>query len=516
MKNKKIKIIVILIITLIIGLLGYSQVIPIIVKKPSEDFTPISIKEAKISQDNNMALSFLYNITKEKHPTGSQEIYKVRDYITECLKEIDVKYDVSTQNLDEYFFTELKNERKELLNNLKNDYYNYFKEYYTEDGDVDKVVKEKTQYDSFDEWYKQEFEYGKGYEITLEEKYEKEVKEFKNQTLNNIIVQLNSNNNQNAQNIMFVSHYDSASESYGAGDDGMCVAGLLETIRCLKDKKCNNNIFVMFTDGEEQNFWGATEFIKKNDIKLDLIINFDNSGNSGNLILYNYSNDSLTKQYFKAVNKESSYSFVNELLYNPDSTYYQGETSDASVFTKNGYNTIDLALVGNPFYYHSQKDNFYNVDTKSLENLTKSMIEMMTYYGNNTITLEQNEALFNFKLLNGVEFSIPKKVYIIIAIIFIATSCIYIVTLFTRKKKIIQGILAIILTVASIVTLVLFKNFSLLFSIPCIVLLISEFIKCKKAKHVFLIILFESYFFVVIQLIIQAVQYTIWLKWIWQ
>ena len=64
MKNKKIKIIVILIITLIIGLLGYSQVIPIIVKKPSEDFTPISIKEAKISQDNNMALSFLYNITK--------------------------------------------------------------------------------------------------------------------------------------------------------------------------------------------------------------------------------------------------------------------------------------------------------------------------------------------------------------------------------------------------------------------------------------------------------------------
>ena len=98
----------------------------------------------------------------------------------------------------------------------------------------------------------------------------------------------------------------------------------------------------------------------------------------------------------------------------------------------------------------------------------------------------------------------------------IATSCIYIVTLFTRKKKIIQVILAIILTVASIVTLVLFKNFSLLFSIPCIVLLISEFIKCKKAKHVFLIILFESYFFVVIQLIIQAVQYTIWLKWIWK
>lgn len=132
-------------------------------KNPSEDFTPISINKAKISQDTNMALSFLYNITREKHPTGSQEIYIVRDYITECLNEMNVKYEVSTQNLDEYFFTELKN--KEILSNLKNDYYNSIKES-TKDGNVEKFIEEHV-YGSFDEFYKQEIAGGKDIEISL-------------------------------------------------------------------------------------------------------------------------------------------------------------------------------------------------------------------------------------------------------------------------------------------------------------------------------------------------------------
>lgn len=510
--SKKVKVILIIVITIIVGLVGYSQVLPIIVENPPEDFTPISINEAKNSQDNNMTLSFLYNITKEKHPTGSQEVYEVRDYITECLKQMDVKYEVSTQNLDEYFFTELKNKNKEILNNSKNDCYNSIKGS-TKDGDVEKFIKDQTGYGSFDEFYKQEIAGGKDIEASLEESYERNLKEYKNQTLSNIIVQLSSNNNPTAQNIMFVAHYDSVAESYGAGDEGMCVAGLLETIRCLKDEEFNNNIFVMFTDGEEQNFWGANDFVKKNDIDFDLIINFDNAGNSGNLILYHYSNDNLTKQYFKAVKRENSYSFINELLYNPDSTYYQGETSDAFSFIENGYNTIDLALVGNPFYYHSQEDNFYNIDVKSLDNLTKSMIEMMNYYGNNTIELSKNETLFNFKLLNGVEISITKKVYTVISIILILISCTYVIIQFLEKKKIIQKILAILLTIASIITLLLFKNFSLLFSIPCAILLISGFVKHEKVKQTFKIILFKSYFFVVIQLIIPIMQYIIWLRW---
>ena len=138
---------------------------------------------------------------------------------------------------------------------------------------------------------------------------------------------------------------------------------------------------------------------------------------------------------------------------------------------------------------------------------------MMTYYGNNYIELENNEILFNFKLLNGVEISITKKAYIITSIIFI--SCTYVVTLFVKKKKVIQKILAILLTIVAIITLLLFEKFSLLFSLTCAILLISEFIKHEKIKQIFKIVLFESYFFVIIQLIIPIIQYLIRLTQLW-
>ena len=134
---------------------------------------------------------------------------------------------------------------------------------------------------------------------------------------------------------------------------------------------------------------------------------------------------------------------------------------------------------------------------------------------NNDIELGNNEILFNFKLLNGVEISITKKAYIITSIIFIFISCTYVVTLFVKKKKVIQKILAILLTIVAIITLLLFKNFSLLFSLPCAILLISELIKHEKIKQIFKIVLFESYFFVIIQMIIPIIQYLIWLTQLW-
>ena len=227
-------------------------------------------------------------------------------------------------------------------------------------------------------------------------------------------------------------------------------------------------------------------------------------------MLYHYSNDSLAKQYFKSTSNESSYSFVNELLYNPDSKYYQGDFSDAFVFVENGYNTLDFALAGTPFYYHSKDDNFYNIEIKSLNKLTKSMIEIMSYYGDNDLNAVMNEDIVNFRLLNGIELSISQTVYIAIATLFIIISCIYIVLLFFRKEIISKKIITIILTLIAIITLWLFKNFSLIFTIPCTILLIRDLIKNQKVKNILSIVLFECYFFAIIQLLILLIQYIIW------
>ncbi len=66
--NKNKKLLLIILITIIVGIIGFIQVMPIVLEKPNKDFSPININQANNSQDNNMTLSFLYNITKEKHP----------------------------------------------------------------------------------------------------------------------------------------------------------------------------------------------------------------------------------------------------------------------------------------------------------------------------------------------------------------------------------------------------------------------------------------------------------------
>lgn len=119
--KSRIKTLIISLITIIVVLLAYVQVFPIIIHNPNSNFTPIEMSEAKHTQDNNMTLSYLYNITKEKHPTGSEEIYEVRDYIISCLKEMNVVYDTQTINLDENFFQKYVEDIYEEMLELKDD-----------------------------------------------------------------------------------------------------------------------------------------------------------------------------------------------------------------------------------------------------------------------------------------------------------------------------------------------------------------------------------------------------------
>lgn len=513
--NKKLKILLIIIITIIVLLLGYIQVKPLYIHTPEKNFEEITITEAdSTKQDNKMALSFLYNISKNKHPVGSEENYKVKDYIIDCLNKMNLKSQVKIVEMNEKFFLKMKDEKKQKLNRIKEDYYNLIKQQ-TPDSDVDSFIKNNSNYNSFDDFYKYEVAGGNDIEEILNESYNKRMEKYNGKSLTNILVPVSTNNITNSQNILFVAHYDSAENSYGASDDGMSVAGLLETIRILKNNNFKNNIYVLFTDGEEESFLGANEFIKNNIIRYDLIINFDNAGSSGNLTLYHYSNDNIAKQYFKATKRESTYSLINEILYNPKSTYYQGKTSDAFLFIENGYTTLDFALSSNPFNYHSENDSFSNIDIKALENATSSMIEMMNYYGNNMVEEPTNDNFINFKIFTGFVLSIPKTLYIVLAIVFIIISILYLIKLFKDKKKIITKLIVIALLLLSIVSLILLKNFSILFTMPLFIIYIPNFFKNDKLKKVFKTSMFELYIFIIIQLVVPLIEYSFWVTQLW-
>ena len=110
--NRK-RLLLLIIITIIVGIIGYLQVKLIIIQNPNKEFVPITIYQAKNTQDNNMALSFLYNITKEKHPMGTEADYRVKTYIENVLNEMNVNYNTYEQKLNEDFFYDRLKRNKE-------------------------------------------------------------------------------------------------------------------------------------------------------------------------------------------------------------------------------------------------------------------------------------------------------------------------------------------------------------------------------------------------------------------
>ncbi|EGG34681.1 hypothetical protein HMPREF9412_1459 [Paenibacillus sp. HGF5] len=78
----------------------------------------------------------------------------------------------------------------------------------------------------------------------------------------NVLVKLEGTGSDHA--MMMSAHYDSVQQGPGASDDGSGVAALLETIRVLKSAPpLKNDIYFVFTDGEEQGLMGAKEFWTK-------------------------------------------------------------------------------------------------------------------------------------------------------------------------------------------------------------------------------------------------------------
>jgi Peptidase family M28 len=76
----------------------------------------------------------------------------------------------------------------------------------------------------------------------------------------NILVHLPGTDNTKA--VLVSGHYDSNSAAPGAGDDGVSVAAMLESLRVLSASPgLRNDIVFLFTDGEESGWTGSKAFI---------------------------------------------------------------------------------------------------------------------------------------------------------------------------------------------------------------------------------------------------------------
>lgn len=196
--------------------------------------------------------------------------------------------------------------------------------------------------------------------------------------------------------VLLVAHYDSALNSFGASDDGMAVASLLETLRALKTSApLKNDVIVLFTDGEENGLLGARAFVAEHPWAKDagVVLNFDARGNSGPVLMFETTNNNgwLIDQLAEA----SPYPMAHSLSYEiyrllPNDT-------DMTVFKRAGLSGLNFANIDGINRYHTPLDNLAGVDQNSMQHQGSYALALTRRLGNLdlTQTKERNAVYFD-------------------------------------------------------------------------------------------------------------------------
>lgn len=194
----------------------------------------------------------------------------------------------------------------------------------------------------------------------------------------NVIVRLEGTANT-GRDVLITSHYDSAPGAPGAGDDGISVAGMVETMRVLHaSDPLRNDIVLLFTDGEEQGQTGIAAFVQHHPAadRVGVAFVFEALPESGGTELRTTT---------------------------PGDAWLVGELADASlpVFTTSANNSSDRARIGNDFAafapagivaaefltkgdrvrYHNAGDHVAAVDPGVVQDHGETMLALVRHFG---------------------------------------------------------------------------------------------------------------------------------------
>ncbi|MEC0307931.1 M20/M25/M40 family metallo-hydrolase [Paenibacillus lautus] len=245
----------------------------------------------------------------------------------------------------------------------------------------------------------------------------------------NVIGKLEGTSSDHA--MMMSAHYDSVQQGPGASDDGSGVAALLETIRVLKSgPPLKNDIYFVFTDGEEQGLMGAKEFWTKSNHKqkMDLIINFEARGTSGPSIMFQTSDQNgwMVKEFAKAAPNPVTSSLLGNLF------EIMPNDSDLTVSNENKIPGLNFAYGDGWTGYHTPRDDVKHLDIRSLEHQGQNALTMARHFGQLELNdiKKENAVYFNFF---GVVISYSYYwVYPLTGLILLLFAM---VTIFAVKKK---------------------------------------------------------------------------------
>jgi hypothetical protein len=203
--------------------------------------------------------------------------------------------------------------------------------------------------------------------------------------------------------LLLAAHYDSVPAGPGAGDDGAGVAALLETTRALRaGPALQNDVILLFTDGEEEGMLGASAFADQHLWAKDVRVaaNFEGRGNAGNSQLFETSvgNGRLVQVLAKAARHPSGSSFTYEVY------KHMPNDTDMTVFKKSGIAGLNFAFIGHWEAYHTPLDNPQALDLASLQQHGEYALGLARTLG--------NADLAQLSAPDAVYFSIPGGLFL--------------------------------------------------------------------------------------------------------
>jgi len=180
--------------------------------------------------------------------------------------------------------------------------------------------------------------------------------------------------------ILVTAHYDSTPLSAGAGDDGVGVAAVLETVRAvLAGPPLRNDLVVLFTDGEELGQLGARAFVGAHpwmaDVRLALVAEM--RGLSGPVLVLERvpDNGALVAALARADARPAATSLFREL-----SPRLPGGT-DLDAFAVPGVPVLAFTALGGRASHHQAADRSENVSERTLQHEGQQLLSMTRELG---------------------------------------------------------------------------------------------------------------------------------------
>ena len=235
--------------------------------------------------------------------------------------------------------------------------------------------------------------------------------------------------------LMFVAHYDSRYSqpmphqdtvwSYGAADDGYGIGVTLETVNQLRKKRAqwNQGVKVLFTDAEEVGMmgmkaqWADTLAGKKVFDNVGLMINLEARGPYGPCLLFETSpgNEKIMDLYAEAADYKFTYSLTTVVYrFMPNFTDF--------TIVKDSIPGMNFSTIADINHYHTDKDNFSNINEKSIQHYGAQVLPVAMEYVTNPKYADKNylrsdKDTVNFTIPVFGLFNFSKIVYVIINVV---------------------------------------------------------------------------------------------------